>query len=218
MNYKNILQEYCQKNKFTLPIYRSWSKNISHIPDWYANVAVNEEIVEIDYPQKSKTSAQQHAAKWMLDYLNKKIPQKSEIFDPTEINQIYLIDLENKPCFKCDTKRDSLYIGFINSIHHSLGKYDMWHKCDSDDIFGEISVSKNNKLIYLIDGGTIDLVDHFITAFIYPVLNFIRLFGCKQTVNIVSSDHSGWCTRECLTKIFKWHQLSDIKINNIIKI
>ena len=131
---------------------------------------------------------------------------------------IYLIDLENKPSFRTKIKNNCLYIGFINSIHHSLVKYKHWYKCKSDDIAKELSVTKNNKLLYLIEGGTVDLVDHFMTAFIYPLVNFIQEQQPETTVYIISGDHAGWCTRACFEKILKWKKINNIEIINAASI
>ncbi|XWV26609.1 double-stranded RNA binding motif-containing protein [Tupanvirus soda lake] len=135
--------------------------------------------------------------------------------DNEQVNfkSIYLIDLENKPSFRCKFKNNCLYIGFINSIHHSLVKYNGWHKCRSDNLLHEITLSENNKLIYLIDGGTVDLVDHFMTAFVYPVVEYIKEIDGTPSVHIISGDHAGWCTRACLEKILKWRKMN-IDVNN----
>ncbi len=134
-------------------------------------------------------------------------------------DNIYLIDLENKPAFRCNIRNDSLYLGFINTIHHSVGKYNTWHKSSTDDIINEISTSKNNKLLYLIDGGTTDLVDHFMTVFSYPLVRYIQKNHLiHASIYIISGDHAGWCTRACLEKVFEWHKMSGIKIINSVNL
>lgn len=131
------------------------------------------------------------------------------------IQNIYIIDLENKPCLnnKID-KPDSLYIGFLNMIHHSVNKYGTWNKCVTDNIKEEVIRSNNLKILYLIEGGVSDLVDHFMTALIYPLIVFIMQVNIRPTINIISGDHACWCTRICLEKILKWNNLLDIKIKN----
>ena len=156
---------------------------------------------------------------------------------------IYLIDLENKPAFRTKTKNNCLYIGFINSIHHSLIKYNNWYKCISDDLAQEITTSKSNKLLYLIEGGTVDLVDHFMTAFVYPIVNFVQKMhsefenanastdsiynSCivsksieqQETIlHIISGDHAGWCTRACFEKVIKWRKITNIVVTNAASI
>lgn len=129
-------------------------------------------------------------------------------------NEICIIDLENKPCFKEKLKPFILYIGFINSIHNSVSKYNDWYECRSDNISKEVMESKNNKLLYLIDGGTPDLVDHFMTMFVYPLLTYITISNIKPVINIISGDHAGWCTRACLEKVLKWNKIYDLDIVN----
>lgn len=138
--------------------------------------------------------------------------------DVKSIEKIYLIDLENKPLFHHKHRNDSIYIGFINSIHHSVDRYHSWHKCKSDDIENELFLSKNTKLLYLIDGGTADLVDHFMTALIYPMIEFIKTNNVVSTISIISGNHAGWCTRTCLEKILKWKQITNIDIYNAVSI
>jgi len=131
-----------------------------------------------------------------------------------QIKHIFLIDLENKPAFKQEIKPNSLYIGFLNSIHNSVSKYKQWHKCESDNVFKELDNSKNYLLLYLVDGGTPDLVDHFMTVFAYPTINFIASQKICPSITIVSGDHAGWCTRSCFEKILRWNNLFNININN----
>ena len=134
----------------------------------------------------------------------------------TEITNIYLIDLENKPFFKKENnfKEGSIYIGFLNSIHHTVKKYKSWRMCQTDQLDKEIKSSTTNKLLYVVDGGTADLVDHFMTAFIYPVLKYIKDTNIKPTIYIISGDHAGWCTRTCFEKVMKWNSFQLNIIND----
>ncbi|XWV25347.1 hypothetical protein QJ856_gp0422 [Tupanvirus deep ocean] len=134
----------------------------------------------------------------------------------SNFKSIYLIDLENKPSFRCKFKNNCLYIGFINSIHHSLIKYNEWHKCRSDNLLHEINLSENNKLIYLIDGGTTDLVDHFMSAFVYPLVDYLKEIEKTPSVHIISGDHAGWCTRACLEKVLKWRKMNIDVSNSVV--
>ena len=278
MTEKNQLQEYCQKNKLTLPLYKSWSIGESHKLQWSSTVTIklnNKDItLESTVPSNSKTGAERQAAVLMMQYI-KSIKNNSSLIsrndetiserddelleylsspdvdhkdmdfdpyvlidsddensdkskadyitrmktkpniDPSLISIIYLIDLENKPFFRCKiNKNNCLYIGFLNSIHHSVKKYNSWYKCKTDSIDKEIVESKNYRLLYLIDGGTADLVDHFMTAFVYPVTDFIQTYNICPIINIISGDHAGWCTRACLEKILKWRKITNIEINN----
>lgn len=150
------------------------------------------------------------------------------------ITDIYLIDLENKPAFNLEANPNRLYIGFLSSIHHAIPKYNRWHKGKSDNILHEITKSNNLKLLYTIDSSTTDVVDHFITVFCYPVINFIQQHNLKVTpcginsgsgttevssrpkitIRIISGDHAAYCTRDCLIKIIKWRGIDGVKIKN----
>jgi hypothetical protein len=287
MTEKNKLQEYCQKHKLQMPIYKSWSSGQNHQLEWNASVSVilaNNEIITKGtiVSTASKGSAEKQAARILLDsiksrkqsvhresllnklshtsdfmeptkisiksthqphsketnqniQLNQNLISPSEIelmseeddtvetipednFDESQLETVYLIDLENKPHFKMNAKQQCIYIGFLNSIHHSVDKYANWHQTTSDNIKKEIDTSKNNKLLYLIDGGTPDLVDHMMTAFIYPLIYYLRFIGKQPEVKIISGDHAGWCTRACLEKILKWYDLTNVRIKNTIKV
>jgi hypothetical protein len=301
MTEKNLLQEYCQKNKLPFPIYNSWSTGEPHKQQWSSTVTITfgkkNIIMSTIVPSNSKSSAEKQAALIVLDhikskknndtekvsqlskltqaartsitsttsphktlfsnklsdknkhmiYLNSDTDNSSSLSPTSDTNNdvnddtnndisndirddtnndtnndigfipfenIYLVDLENKPLFKISMKNNCLYIGFINSIHHSLVKYKHWHKCKSDDISKEIFISKNNKIMYLIEGGTVDLVDHFMTALLYPLINFIQEQKNDILVHIISGDHAGWCTRACFEKIIKWKKITNIEITN----
>uniref|UniRef100_A0A3S8UXH9 DRBM domain-containing protein n=1 Tax=Megavirus baoshan TaxID=2496520 RepID=A0A3S8UXH9_9VIRU len=131
---------------------------------------------------------------------------------------IYLLDLENKPVFDLKPDNNSIYLGFINSLHHSIPKYNKWHICKSDDIYHELSISNNNCLIYIIEGGITDLADHLMTLMLYPLMIFVSKLKCRPNIVIVSGDHAAWCTRICLEKILKWHNIDGITISNTIQI
>ncbi|AGF85506.1 double-stranded RNA binding motif-containing protein [Moumouvirus goulette] len=136
-------------------------------------------------------------------------------FDTTESNRtnIYLLDLENRPMHELKTNPNCIYIGFLNTIHHSVPKYNKWYRCQSDIITKELKDGQNNKLLFLIEGGVSDLVDHLMTLLIYPVVNYIKQLEIPPSIYIVSGDHAAWCTKTCLEKVLKWH---DIKVESII--
>lgn len=99
-----------------------------------------------------------------------------------------------------------------------MPKYSKWHKCKSDNILKELQDSQNNRLLYLIEGGVSDLVDHFMTLLIYPVINYIKQIEILPTIIIVSGDHAAWCTKTCLEKVLKWHNIQVESIINTITI
>jgi len=227
MSTKNILQEYCQQRKINLPQYTSESLGPSHKMEWFATA----EIIDLNImvktikPSSSKTIAEQLVAKEVLEMLkNKNVPIGNKIepiktfFEENhtfEIQSIVLIDLENIPMFKQILQKNVLYIGFHNTIHNSLPKYKNWYRCKSGNIGNEILISKTNMLLYLIEGGVPDLVDHFMTTLSYPLAIYISLNPMIKSVHIISGDHAGFCTRACLEKIFEWNNISGIIIKNI---
>lgn len=109
---------------------------------------------------------------------------------------IYLVDLENVPYFSRRTSEDCLYLGFIGSTHHAVKKYTSWYQPSSRKLQKESVLS--NKLLYVIDGGCKDLVDHYLTMFVTSVVSYIRKSETNTTVYIVTGDKAGWCTAKCL--------------------
>nr|AEX63025.1 hypothetical protein mv_R823 [Moumouvirus Monve] len=116
------------------------------------------------------------------------------------------------------TDPNCIYVGFLNTIHHSVPKYNKWYRCKSDNISKELQDGQNNKLLFLIEGGVSDLVDHFMTLLIYPVINYIKQLEIAPTIIIVSGDHAAWCTKTCLEKVLKWHEIQVESIVNTITI
>lgn len=143
------------------------------------------------------------------------IINRDDVYDINTKN-IFLLDLENKPFFKKKYDVNNIYIGFMNSLHHSLNKYVDWMLCDGDDLSNYLN--KSNKLLYIIDGGTRDLADHYMTMYLYPLCNHIKTMKIKCRIHIVSGDHAGWCTRHCLEKILIWQNILDVEIINTTNI
>ncbi|AVL94643.1 double-stranded RNA binding motif protein [Moumouvirus australiensis] len=232
MSAKNKLQEYFQKNKLPLPVYSSSSIGAAHEKKWTSNITViidNNEFTLIgDKYFDSKVESQLKVAEQMLEHINNKkfIVNKinnvnensTKIKNTKDSINIYLLDLENRPMPELKTDSNSIYLGFLNTIHHSVPKYSKWHKCKSDNILKELQDSQNNRLLYLIEGGVSDLVDHFMTLLIYPVINYIKQIEILPTIIIVSGDHAAWCTKTCLEKVLKWHNIQVESIINTITI
>ncbi len=71
----------------------------------------------------------------------------------------------------------------------------------------------------MIDGGVTDLADHFMTSFIYPIIEFINQQNHPiKSIIIVSGDHAGWCNRYCFEKILKLKNMTNVTIENISSI
>jgi hypothetical protein len=143
---------------------------------------------------------------------------QSNIFNESQIKNIVLIDLENKPSFKQTKKLHNLYIGFINSIHHSVSKYSDWYRCQTDCIANEIQIVQSNLLIYLIEGGVPNLVDHFMTSFVYPIVSYVKTNKSIDVIYIVSGDYAGFCTKICLERVFEWSKIDKLPIKNIASV
>lgn len=127
---------------------------------------------------------------------------------------IYIIDLENRPFWNREKLRDALYIGFISSTHGAVEKYYDWQTLASPHLLQESS-HLNNKLLYKAEGGVKELVDHFMSAFVVYIVDYVVLFRLPTVVHIVSGDNSGWCTRLCLAQHAKWKGVENLlKIEN----
>ncbi len=108
-----------------MPIYETWSVGKTHNLEWNARVKINIDgkifVVETDLSSTSKTNAEKLAAKLMINILDKNKSNDTTLMvadiktdvETENIKKIYLIDLENSPCFKLKTDPDALYIGFI---------------------------------------------------------------------------------------------------------
>jgi hypothetical protein len=72
----------------------------------------------------------------------------------------------------------------------------------------------SNKLLYTIEGGYKDLVDHFMTMFMWPLSIFIKNRHIN-TVSIISGDKAGYCTALCLQKCLEYNNINHITIKNI---
>ena len=130
------------------------------------------------------------------------------------IQHIYLIDLENKPCFTTTQDEGTLYIGFISSTHNSLFRYENWHRCHTDDI-ATLLVEINTtfpRLLYVVEGGIPDIVDHHMSAYTHPVSMFSSNCPNLLTISIISGDHAGWCTKSCLEKVMERKKQSGVKV------
>ena len=224
MSYKNILQEYCQKNKIQLPRYTSQSIGLQHQLDWYTTIEFPSKNISIrtPTPSVSKILAEQSAAELLVKKLRIQSNSESEneiiVSKQTtpHILKLYIIDLENKPCFNKEPESNQIYIGFNHALHHSIQKYSHWHLASTADIETELTRSKNNKLLYLINGGVSNLVDHFMTMFVWPITVFISK-NPVEIVFIVSGDMASFCTKICLEKAIEFSGVDDIgvRIENI---
>ena len=103
MSEKNMLQEFCQKNKIPMPIYKSWHIGKPHKLEWSGNVTIklNNEDITINtlVNTNSKVAAEKQAAIMMLDYIRTK-KNKNNINKISQISKfshitIYIISTQN---------------------------------------------------------------------------------------------------------------------------
>jgi len=218
LSYKNKLNEYCQKHKLNYPIYQTYQKN----GKWFCNCTLLSVNIETLFSQidtigfMSKLQAEQKSAELILDQINNiSIPE----FNQYHINHIYIIDLENISCYSINQNNDSLYIGFIGKLHNCIDKYidNNWFQCYSDNLYSEITNSSSRLILYTVDSDYKDQVDHMMTMFLYPLLNYIFTLDIKPYIHIVTGDHAGFCTKKCLSHILNWYNITDIIVDNIRK-
>jgi hypothetical protein len=174
VNAKNVLQEYCAKNKMPLPTYVT--ENIeeckSTLPVWVSTVTLvhNDSTNTSDsvtgVAQSTKVKAEISAAEMMLKIIvhtdNKPVSvQHSSLLPllPLSVDGsssgIYLIDLENVQLVsKQSPLANQLWIGFISQTHGTLDKYDHWYQSNkplydyvlhSQSKGGNISTVHDNK-------------------------------------------------------------------------
>lgn len=258
ISYKNRLQEWCQKNNKSLPIYSSKSKGEDHCLQWSANatVIINEKAISATCKPKfsTKIAAEQYVAKKLLNKICKNdiielnnidnlsssspnspsSPNSLSSSSSTTINSprlsmkispksnniriINLIDLENKPYFDIKCNPNTLYIGCISATHSTLPKYVDWLNTDTDKIADVVKNPDNRLLLYMIEGGVVDLVDHYMTCLIYPIINYVKTLSLDPeeiiNIRIITGDKAGYCTRICFEKIISWENLKQIKMTN----
>lgn len=187
--WKNKLQEYTQKRQLPNPTYSTVAVTVNNAILFRskANVQLETHMLVVGGSDfSSKKEAEKDAAREAYSTL-------------TEVDgytSIYLIDLENVPYFSRRTSEDCLYLGFIGSTHHAVKKYSDWYQPSSRKLIKESTLS--NKLLYVIEGGCKDLVDHYLTMFVTSVVSYIRNSGVHAVIYIVTGDKAGWCTAKCL--------------------
>jgi hypothetical protein len=110
---------------------------------------------------------------------------------------IYLIDLENIPLLTKQTASpDQLWIGFISQTHATVDKYTDWYRSDNSPLYG---YKFGCCFLYVLDNqGRKDMMDHYITAFTYPIATYIHENKITDPVYIISKDLAAWCSKSCL--------------------
>ena len=267
---KNKLQEYCQKNMLTMPLYECINIGEPHSQQWKCKVSIinngQKIFAQTDIVSPSKKAAESYAASLLMNkvnipqylgdnkmtwhsvnkdkylpsspspypnkaqylpsspspyqnkdkYLQSSTPLHKNGMSSNHYTVIYMIDLENRPFTKRETFDNNLYIGGLSCTHHTVDKYKDWYLCEDNNLRKRIKKSQNNKLLFTIEGGVRDLVDHFITMLTTAVIEYIKLRPDEMySIIIVSADNAAWCTHNCLKLNLKWNGLlNNVKIIN----
>jgi len=199
-NGKNQLQEYCMKNKIALPEYET--KNIGDkTPLWLSTVTADGKSVTGN-SELTKTGAEISAASLLLSNL-------SPAMKITKVGEdgIYLLDLENAPLVKGQKPTSNqIWIGFLSSHHGTRDKYSDWRICDQPLYNYKWGIPH----LYVFDNqGRKDMMDHFITAFTYPIALYLKDNEVSDPIYIVSKDLAAWCSKACLQVWLDHFQLSN---------
>lgn len=80
MSYKNILQEWCQKNKKPIPVYTDSKSGFDHQPLWDCSIKIDNTEFQVTHCL-SKQEAQQNVAKHAYEHLRKLFPEQLIILD-----------------------------------------------------------------------------------------------------------------------------------------
>lgn len=198
MNYKNILQEYCQKNKLELPIYTSKASNNSHNPIWTANVFINNKIFNSG-EFSTRKSAEQHAAELAYNHFIQPIqkPIQQQPIQQPEYNLFDLFDTNTDVNTNTDTKQDVFHVkkykcpNAIIAVDLENIQPDFVYEVDADihyfkSSYSTVSHEKYNGKIHIIDCSHSDAADHYMT-FIMARLTSVKT---NQKIIIASRDKS----------------------------
>lgn len=189
MNYKNTLQEYCQKNKLTTPKYNTIKIGGSdHIPIWKAELIIDNN--SFTSTGKNKKEAEYSVAKIVYDYITKgmiskhfiknknsriqKVSNLDEI-DIQKYKYVVLVDAEN---IDVDSKylhnKDILFIIFVA-------------KNTSKNWIFDAQENINNCFVFISQCVGRDAADHLLTFY----LGKLSIIAPKQKYYILTKDHYG---------------------------
>lgn len=182
-SYKNLLQEYFQKNGLPLPKYQTLKiDGMDHQPVWQARLQINDTIYEAE--GKSKTEAEINVAEYAcLNYCKNpvkteiKLDRKQKVNDITEIvfdkyESIIMVDGENCDIDMAKINSNVLVLFFAaknttkNKIFEFQTKYDNCYvflaQCVGKDAADHLLTFNAGKLSLIINKKTFILSkDHF---------------------------------------------------------
>jgi len=201
MSFVNQLQEYCQKQKITLPEYTFVSSGSSHAPQWTATISIDEHSITYDTFSSTKSEAKNNVAQKALEKMMQST--QSTYQKPDAISTVYIIDIENQP--NISVQPENYYIGVVTSNYGGLSKFESWERRPVSSIMNS---STNTSLVVIQSSGLKDLADHFLTWVAVTVVNSIS----KGTMYLVSNDHAIYCTCEVLNAYLKESGRDDINV------
>lgn len=207
MSYKNLLQEWCQKNKVHLPIYKTENTTgVSHTHAWKSSVLVGTKYYYSE-PKTNKREAEQDSAKsaytLLSSWTEKSIEQKEPLL------QIEQSDLQTKPMqpdlyideqeptvftFRRPDAPSSNRYAFIDLENIQPNPNDL--KNANANIFGfystysTVDVAKYEPYVKLIsiDSPVTEAADHLLTYFIGKLIGAEGLIPNENQISIVSRD------------------------------
>lgn len=189
-NYKGKLLEYCAKNIIAPPVFSSSMMD----GFWKCNVVFQQfDITTKPIPGK-KIQAEQEASRLILELVQNQ--HQSHHSHQIPLENVVMIDLENIPWDKSnEIPPKTLILGFTSVNHHSIGKYDDWEHLSHPN---QIETRKSDLLLFKIEGGYADLVDHFLTSFTFYLASYLKSTNQSPKVFILSKDKAAYCSESCL--------------------
>jgi len=180
MNYKNILQEYCQKNRLAFPRYTTFCTD-TYPTRWYGTIELNSVVLPTNTDFTNKTDAEQNLAAAMLAHIQPylqlhqqatqpqtpRLPLTPRLSTLSPLDQTYnvLIDLENLQPRISHISPNVTVTCFLST-------------------FSTINTTPyKHCTIVLIDSGLPEAVDHALTFYAASI-------PLEHTVVIVSRDRS----------------------------
>lgn len=174
MNYKNKLQEYCQKKKIPLPVYISYVDNVkAHSPQWNSYVLYDERKYNGTATCASRKEAEQSAAKVAFDLITMENNTKDKDKDTDNNKDSHKLILRLGGSYRLansDIKNKEARVEVIQntSIRDIQEVYDLFKdEKDEQDKQDEIIIpEKNNLDINSSTNTTVDLdnndsINHF---------------------------------------------------------
>lgn len=197
MNYKNLLQEYCQKYKHDIPLYTTiLIGGSTHAPEWQSSVLVKNITIKNDTAYASKKEAEQSVAKIAYEQVansKMRIGQKStqilQLREPEQLKEEQLKEeqpIELKEQNKSEDRKVYIFIDLENIQPVFEQVPDNVHIHCFMSKFSSIDMDRySNYHIHITDLNTKNAADYLLTLTVGSMLHSI----CKtDKIYIVSRD------------------------------